>query len=130
MNNRSVDVVAVRDGRWWTFEIPELGTGGQARSLSAVEHEAQGVAAMWLDVEPALVDVNVVVRGEDEVLTEWIAAQRDEDAARVAQARAAARRRQVVRTLRSRGWSTPDTGRVLGISKQRVHQLERSHRLS
>lgn len=123
---RNFEAVAERDGRWWVFEVPELGTGGQAHDLSEVEYEAQGVAAMWLDVQPETITVTVTVRGQDKALSEWAAADRDEKAARAAQANAAERRRAVVRSLRSAGWSAPDTGRVLGISKQRVYQIERA----
>lgn len=123
---RTYEVMAERDGRWWVFEIPELGTGGQARYLTDVAFEAQGVAAMWLDVEPDAVDVVVTVKGQGDVLAEWLAAERDEKAARAAQARAAERRRAVVHSLRASGWSAPDTGRLLGISKQRVYQIDRA----
>lgn len=123
---RTYDVTVEREGRWWVFEIPELGTGGQARSLAEVDQEAQGVAAMWLDVSPDTVAVNVTVRGPEHALDEWAAAERDEEEARLAQARAAERRRAVVRELRGQDYSAPDVGRVLGISKQRVYQLERA----
>lgn len=122
---RTFEVKAQREGRWWVFEIPELGTGGQARSLDEVDFEAQGVAAMWLDVAPANVAVTVGVVDAAETLAEWAAAEADEEEARRAQARAAGRRRAVVRRLRDQGYSAPDAGRVLGISKQRVYQLER-----
>ncbi len=124
---RTYGVTVERDGRWWVFEIPELGTGGQARTLGEVEYEAQGVAAMWLGVAPETVEVAVAVKGQDDVLAEWSAAEADEEAAREAQSRAAARRRTVVRTLRRQGYTAPDTGRVLGISKQRVYQLEQEN---
>ena len=48
------------------FEIPELGTGGQARTLDEVAHEAQGVAAMWLNVPPETVTVAVAIDGADD----------------------------------------------------------------
>ena len=123
---RRLEAVAERDGKWWVFEIPELGAGGQARDLAEVEHEARGVAAMWLDVDPTGIEITVTVRGQDAVLAEWTAAERDENSARKAQALAAERRRAVIRKLRAAGWSAPDTGRILGISKQRVYQLERT----
>lgn len=122
----SYEVSVEREGRWWVFEIAELGTGGQARNLVEVEREAREVAAMWLDIAPESVDVKVSVRGPQHALDEWAAAQRDEEEARRAQARAAERRRKVVRELRRQKLSAPDVGRVLGISKQRVYQLERS----
>lgn len=123
---RTFEVKVEREGRWWVFEIPEVGTGGQARSLDEVDYEAQGVAAMWLDVPPQEVAVKVEVVDAAETLAEWAAAEIDEDEARQAQARAASRRRAVVQRLRAQGYSAPDTGRVLGISKQRVYQLERA----
>jgi len=121
--NKNYEVTAQREGRWWVFSIPALGTGGQARNLSEVAFEAQGVAAMWLNVAPETVIVSVTVAGEDAVLAEWAAAESDEMEARAAQARAAARRRAVVKRLRAAGWSAPDAGQVLGISKQRVYQI-------
>jgi len=124
---RTFEVIAERDGRWWVFEIPELGTGGQARNLSEVDFEAQGVAAMWLDVGPETVAVNVRVKGPEQAMAEWRAAAHDEEEARMAQTRAAARRRAVVKQLREQGWTAPDAGRVLGISKQRVYQILGEH---
>ncbi|WPF82615.1 antitoxin HicB [Sanguibacter sp. 4.1] len=123
MDKATYAVEVVRDGRWWVFEIPELGTGGQAMSLAEVEHEAQGVAAMWLDVPPESVSVDVSVRTPESVLAEWRQAALDEEQARAAQVQAAARRRAAVDALLEQGWTVIDTSYVLGISKQRVYQL-------
>jgi DNA-directed RNA polymerase specialized sigma subunit len=125
MNARIYKVTVERDGNWWVFEIPELGTGGQARTLAEIDHEAQGVAAMWLNVSRETIAVDVTVNGPQHALSEWAAAERDEQEARNAQARAAERRRSVVRELRGQ-LSAPDVGRVLGISKQRVYQIEKA----
>ena len=65
-----------------------------------------------------------------DALNEWQAADRDEAAARDAQASAAARRRAVVVKLREAGYTAADTGAVLGITKQRVYQLEKPRRAS
>lgn len=59
MNARMVEVTVKREGNWWVFEIPELGTGGQSHTLAGVDKEAQGIAAMWLDVDPETVTVIV-----------------------------------------------------------------------
>lgn len=126
MSVRTFEVVVEREGKWWVFDIPELGTGGQAHSLAEVDFEAQGVAAMWLNVETDTIAVDVTVKAPEHALSEWQAAERDEQEAREAQARAGARRRAVVQELRAQNYSAPDVGRVLGISKQRVYQLEKS----
>ncbi|MFG6278745.1 antitoxin HicB [Microbacterium sp. 5K110] len=125
MSIQTFDVTVEREGRWWVFDIPRLGTGGQARSLEEVDREAQGVAAMWLDVDPAEVAVRLEVSGAEQLLAEWVAAEHDEAEARRAQARAAERRRAVVTALRTH-YTAPDVGRVLGISKQRVYQIEKA----
>lgn len=119
-------VTAERDGRWWVFEFPELGTGGQARSLAEVESEARAIAAAWQHLEPEQVAVAVKVRAPADVLAQWASAEQEERAARQAQARSAERRRAVVRHLRENRYSAADIGRILGISKQRVYQLEKS----
>ena len=124
MTKRTLQVSVERDGRWWVFTIPELGTGGQAKDLAEVDYEAQGVAAMWLNVSPETIDVRVSVAGQDATLAAWHAAERAEQAARAAASAAAQQRRAVVRSLRQAGYSAPDTGRLLGISKQRVYQIE------
>ncbi|WIB72534.1 DUF2188 domain-containing protein [Curtobacterium sp. MCBD17_026] len=123
MDVRTFDVTVEREGRWWVFAIPELGTGGQARSFAEVEYEAQGVAAAWLDVAPETVAVNVHIEPPADVRAEWEAADKDDAAAREALARAAARRRAVVLKLRKE-MSAADAGAVLGISRQRVYQIE------
>ncbi len=126
MSIRTFTVEVEREGRWWVFEIPELGTGGQAHNLAEVDYQAQGVAAMWLNVAPETVAVTVKVKGLERALAEWRAAERDEEEARRAQARAADRRRAVIRELRAQNYSAPDVGSVLGITKQRVYQLEKT----
>jgi len=125
MSVRTFDVSAEREGRWWVFTIPELGTGGQTRSLAELDSEARAVAAMWLDVEPDVVAVQVAVQAPAEALAEWEAAEREDAAARAQQTTAAIRRRAVVVQLR-KTMSASDVGTVLGISRQRVYQLERT----
>lgn len=125
MTKREFTVSAERDGKWWVFDIPQLGTGGQALDLAHLESEARDVAATWLDLPPTCISVAVTVTGPEDALVEWSAADNDERAAREAQSRAAARRRQAVRDLRARKYSVRDIAHLLGISKQRVYQLQR-----
>lgn len=124
MSAHTYRVTVEREGRWWVFDIPELGTGGQAQSLAAVEFEAHDVAAMWLGVAPETIAVTVDVTVPAEALAEWRAAEKDEEAAREAQARAAARRRAVVQGLRAQRISAADVGQLLGITRQRVYQID------
>ncbi len=54
----------------------------------------------------------------------WTEAAREEEAGRNAQAHAAAMRRTVVKQLRGADVSVADVSAMLGLSKQRVYQLQ------
>ncbi len=119
------EVATHREGKWWVFEIPALDTTGQARSLDEVEREARGIISAW-DAEPVpaeSITINVAVRGVEDVMREWAAADADTAAAESAYAKAAERRRGAVARLRNAGYTQTDVARVFGVSKQRVSQL-------
>ena len=63
MAQQEFEVLARREGRWWVFEIPELGAAGEVRDLADVEREAVGVIATWLNLDPETVAVHVIVKG-------------------------------------------------------------------
>lgn len=63
VSKKNFDVFVRRDGKWWVFDIPELGAAGQALKLSDVEFEARDVVATWLDVDSKKVTVTVSVDG-------------------------------------------------------------------
>jgi hypothetical protein len=68
------DAFAHRDGRWWSFSIPQLNgpspvgadvrieAMGQARTLRELRGAAREVAALWLDVDETAVEVRVHLR--------------------------------------------------------------------
>lgn len=64
---RTFDVNATRDGKWWFIEIPELDTVGQARTVTEIPEVAREVAALWLNIDPSDVEVNVTVRVPNDV---------------------------------------------------------------
>ncbi|MDO4055072.1 antitoxin HicB [Clavibacter michiganensis] len=126
MNVRTYEVTVEREGRWWLFRIPELDLVGQARKLAEVDYEARGIIEAMTDADFDLIATNVTVTPPDELWAAWKAAELEEAAARQAQADAAAHRREVVRKLRSTGVTAEEAGIVLGITKQRVFQLEKT----
>lgn len=117
-----------RDGKWWFFEIPEIDMAGQARKLDEVEFEARDIIATWLkvDFESIVVSLNVDIPAE--VREAWREAKRREAIARDENAAAARLAREAVAHLRAAGLSQADAGRLLGVSIQRVSQLENGHR--
>ena len=120
---RQIQATATRDGRWWYIQIPELGTSGQARTVTEIDEAASEIAALWLDVEPDTLDVQVTVELPAEVRDAWAEGEREEAEARQLAQRAAEQRSHAVQRLHEMGVSYTDAGTLLGISKQRAQQL-------
>lgn len=134
-NAKRIEVKAYGEGRWWTFEIPELGAPspsgngafmmpvGQARAASKVAEEARNLAALWVDDDPEEVDVSVTFVLPEEIASAQRTAAELEARGRADLEEAAQLRRQAVRALLADGVSQVDAAAVLGISRQRVQQL-------
>ena len=123
---RTLKATARRDGRWWFIEIPELDTVGQARTVSDIDDVAREVAALWLDVDPSAIEVDVDLQVPEEVKTLWSTANAKELDAREAVKDAARLRRDAVRALTGQGITQTDAAKLLGLSVQRVSQLAHS----
>lgn len=118
---------------WWTVEVPELtspGPGGTtimamgtAVTTRGLDRAARELVAAWLDVAEA--DVNVTVRVEvpADVVRLWEQGAQTEQEGRATVERAAALRREAIRTLRDQGYTVEAAALALGISRQRVQQL-------
>ncbi|WP_344754133.1 hypothetical protein [Gryllotalpicola koreensis] len=122
-SKRRVDAVATREGGWWEIELPEISTRTAARKLGDVQRMAEEAAAVWLDVEPEMLDVQVSLRMPAGVAADWERARQKAERARADEAEAAALSRAVVRALRASGYTYAEAARMLGMSTQRVHQL-------
>lgn len=121
---RSFDAVVTREGRWWTIHVPALDAVTQARSLREVPVMATGVVSALLDVEEEELTIRLSYELPAEVATAWREAETLRTQAEEAEDRAAALRREAVRTLLSTThMSQADAGVMLGLSKQRVQQL-------
>ena len=122
---KTYQVKVRRDGKWWYFEIPNVNSmSGQARRLTEVEFEATDIIATWLKIEPETITVTLDVEVPSEVSAAWGEAKRREAIARDENAAAALLAREAVRRLRDEGMSQADAGRLLGVTVQRVSQLE------
>ena len=131
---RVYEATAYRDGKWWTFEIPELSNPapvagerivamGQARKIEELDQAAREVAALWLDIPEDAVSVHVTPQVPEDAAQLWTNATDSEAAAREAVKEAARLRRQAVAVMKDHGLTQAETGQLLGISTQRVGQL-------
>jgi predicted RNase H-like HicB family nuclease len=121
-------VAAIRSGRWWAIEVPALpGVHSQARRLDQVEDMAREAIALMQNVPEDSFDVTVEtdlasLGGLQPLINEALEAR---EAYELAQDRASAAMRQAVGEIRSSGYTSRDAGMLLGVSNQRISQIER-----
>jgi predicted RNase H-like HicB family nuclease len=121
-------VTAVRSGRWWAIDVPELrGVHSQARRLDQVESMAREVIALMLDVPEHSFDVTVQtdLASLGDLRASIDEARDAREAAELAQDRASTTMRHAVGEIRSSGYTSRDAGMLLGVSNQRISQIER-----
>ena len=121
-------VVAVRTGRWWAIEVPEIrGVFSQARRLDQVESMAREAVALMLQVpedsfdltiEPDFASLGSLQATIEDALKAREASERAQD-------QASAAMRHAVGEIRSLGYTSRDAGMLLGVSNQRISQIER-----
>jgi predicted RNase H-like HicB family nuclease len=121
-------VRAVRSGRWWSIEVPELrGVHSQSRRLDQVEFMAREAISLILNVAGDSFDL-VVETDLDSLgaVREAIdVALRERERASAAQDAASSAMRHAVSEVRASGYTSRDAGLLLGVSNQRISQIER-----
>lgn len=118
------EATAVKDGDWWFIEVPEVGAYGQAASLAKAPAVAREVTALWLDVDPAEVEVTVTAKPDPETIE--AIAKADALAAEGARLNAEAarvRHAAVLRYINEHHVTRREAAAALGLSVQRVQQL-------
>lgn len=114
-----------REPGWWIVRVPELDLVTQARRIGDIQRMATDVVAAWLDVDPAIVHVEIegftppaAVIDQMEQAKRLLskATREQEEAGRLAS--------DAVRVLVDElGLTLRDAAEILGISHQRVAQL-------
>jgi predicted RNase H-like HicB family nuclease len=111
-------------GAAWIVELaeePRCHTFG--RTLRAAQRNIREAAAAWYEVEPAQVEVDDDVRLPAPASRALGRSRALRDRERKAHEQARAATAAAVAALRDVGLSERDTGTLLGLSHQRVHQL-------
>ena len=118
---------ARRSGSWWAIDVPELpGVYSQARRLVRVESMARDAIALFLDVDPATLEIRVETNLPSELRRDVDAVGRLRAEADRLQAESSGALRHLTQELLGRGLSVRDAAAILGISHQRVSQLVRA----
>jgi predicted RNase H-like HicB family nuclease len=119
-------VQAERSGGWWALEVPELpGVFSQTRRLDQAELTARDAIGAMLDVDPESFEVQLVTVFDEETngaLNELATARDYLD--RANRWASAALRRAVHMLTRRDQLTVRDAGKVLGLSYQRVAQVQ------
>lgn len=124
------------DDGWWTIKIPSLTSPGPngrtitatgaATTFRAIDKAARELATAWLDLDDDDVSVTVEVVIPDNIAELWKEGTHAEESARAEQARAVGLRRQAVRALRDKGYPAEAAAAALGVSRQRIDQLQKA----
>ena len=120
-------VTAVRSGRWWAIEAPDLrGVHSQARRLDQVEAMAREAIALVLAVPEDSFDVSIQtdLASLGDLQASIEEALKAREAAELAQAKASTTIRHAVGEIRSSGYTSRDAGMLLGLSNQRISQIQ------
>lgn len=117
---------ARRTGAWWAIDVPDLpGVYSQVRRLDRVESMARDAIALFLDVDPATLEIRVETNLPSELRRDVDAVGRLRAEADRLQVESSGAMRHVTHELLGRGLSVRDAAAILGISHQRVSQLVR-----
>jgi hypothetical protein len=127
MNVKMYRAIAVRDGRWWFVQVPgEQGLYTQVRRLDQAVPMLREVISLMRDVPEGAVDVTVEpdLNSLGEIAALVSNAVRQRDVANETQKQAGAVMRQAIAAIRSSGFTSRDAATLLGVSPQRVSQIE------
>ena len=117
---------ARRSGGWWAIDVPELpGVYSQARRLDRVESMARDAISLFLDVDPATLEIRVETNLPSDLRRDVDAVGRLRAEADRLQVESSGAMRHLTNELLGRGLSVRDAAAILGISHQRVSQLAR-----
>lgn len=117
------DVTVRRDGRFWFIDIPAVGRATQARRASDVAEMARDLIAVMTDRDATQVTVDIAWQLEPTVEVHLERSRELRAEAQRANSQSAEEARLAACALRAAGLNSTDIGAVLGISRQRAHQL-------
>lgn len=119
----SYQVTAERDGRGWHVRVPAIKRSTSARWASEVEEVARDLISAMTDLDMDAIQVTVEWKLPSTVAAHVARSARLRERAAKANAESAHEARLAARALHDAGLGSTEIGTVLGVSRQRAHQL-------
>lgn len=128
MNRKRYEVLASRDGDSWLLRVPAVERSTQALRLDQAEEMARDLIAIMTNRPSDSFDVEITTRLDPELSDLLSQVARAKSEAKERQEEASRLQRRAVRALTESGLTVRDTGRLLGLTHQRVAQLRAEQR--
>lgn len=128
MNRMRYEVLASRDGDSWLLRVPAVDRSTQALRLDQAEEMARDLIAIMTNRPSDSFDVEITTRLDPELSDLLSQVARAKSEAKERQKEASRLQRRAVRALTESGLTVRDTGRLLGLTHQRVAQLRAKQR--
>ena len=123
MTRRTYEVIAQRDGNYWMLRVPAVERSTQALRLDQAEEMARDLIAIMTGKPADSFDVEIKTNIDPELTALVSEAALAKAEAVERQKVASLVQRQAVSKLTESGYTVRDTGRLLGLTYQRVAQL-------
>ncbi len=123
MTRKTYEVIAQRDGNSWLLRVPAVERSTQALRLDQAEDMARDLIAIMSGKPEDSFDVEITTNLDPELTALISEVVRVKAEAAERQKAASLAQRQAVRKLTESGYTVRDTGRLLGLTYQRVAQL-------
>jgi hypothetical protein len=114
---------AERDGHSWHVRVPAISRSTSARWASEVQEMAKDLISAMTDLDMSAIDVEVKWKLPADALDHWTRSSALRNTAAEANAESAREARLAARALHDAGLGSTEVGTVLGVSRQRAHQL-------
>jgi predicted RNase H-like HicB family nuclease len=111
------------EAAWWVATVKGVPAQSQGRTIEQARERVREALAALLDVEPAEIEITDDVRLGATERKRLVAARRAAARAESEASRAEQATRVAARALVKTGLSLRDAGTLLGVSRQRVHQI-------
>lgn len=111
------------EAAWWVAAVKGVPAQSQGRTIEQARERIREALGALLDVEPTDIEITDDVQLRPAERKQLVAARKAAARAKAESTRAELATRTAARSLVKSGMSLRDAGALLGVSRQRVHQI-------